>query len=103
MKTYQAKRVEITIEGVMERRLTDALDQAGVRGYTVLPVKGGSGQSGQWSREGEISRAAGMVVVACIVLPERLDALLELASGLLQRHIGVISVSDCEVLRPQRF
>lgn len=103
MQTHKAKRVEITIEAVMERRLTDALERAGVTGFTVLPVMGGSGQAGRWSREGQVSRAAGMIVVACIVKPERLDALLELGFGLLERHIGVICVTDCEVLRANKF
>ncbi|NNK16717.1 MAG: transcriptional regulator, partial [Sulfitobacter sp.] len=46
MQTHKAKRVEITIEAVMESRLTDALKKAGVTGFTVLPVLGGSGRSG---------------------------------------------------------
>ena len=103
MQTHKAKRVEITIEAVMEQRLTDALERAGVTGYTVLPVMGGSGRSGRWSREGQVSRAAGMVVVVCIIRPERLDALLDAAFALLERHIGVVCVTDCEVLRANRF
>ncbi|WP_071798945.1 P-II family nitrogen regulator [Natronohydrobacter thiooxidans] len=103
MQTHKAKRVEITIEAVMEQRLTAALERAEVTGFTVLPVMGGSGRSGRWSREGQVTRAAGMVVVVCIIRPERLDALLEAAFGLLERHIGVVCVTDCEVLRANRF
>jgi len=44
MQTHKAKRVEITIEAVMETRLTNALFKAGVTGFTVLPVLGGSGR-----------------------------------------------------------
>jgi nitrogen regulatory protein PII len=103
MQTHKAKRVEITIEAVMERRLTEALDEAGVAGYTVLPVLGGSGRSGKWSREGQVSRASGMVNVVCIVRPERLEPLLDAALGILDRHIGVVNVTDCDVLRAERF
>ena len=35
MQTHQAKRVEITIEAVMQSRLCDALIEAGVTGFTV--------------------------------------------------------------------
>jgi len=101
--TKDAKRVEIIIEAPMETRLTDALDGAGVSGYTILPVMGGSGRSGRWSREGQVSRAGGMVAVICIIRPDRLDALLEAAFAVVERHIGVISVSDCSVLRAERF
>ncbi|MEL6533122.1 MAG: transcriptional regulator [Pseudomonadota bacterium] len=103
MQTHDAKRVEITIEAIMERRLTEALDEAGVTGYTVLPVRGGSGRSGKWSREGQVSRAGGMVCVVCLIRPERLDGLLDAAFAVVERHIGVVCVSDAQVLRAERF
>lgn len=103
MKTHKAKRVEITIEAVMQSRLTDALTNAGVTGYTVLPVLGGSGRSGTWSRSGQVSRAQGMVQVVCIIRPDRVDGLLEAAFAVVERHIGVVSVVDCDVLRAERF
>lgn len=103
MKTFQARRVEITIEAVMERRLTDALDAAGVTGYTILPVLGGSGRSGRWSREGQISRAAGMIAIVCIIRASNLDKVLETVFSIVDRHYGVVCVTDCEIVRPDRF
>ncbi|WP_179381236.1 P-II family nitrogen regulator [Jannaschia marina] len=103
MQTHPAKRVEIIIEEVMEKRLTSALLGADVTGFTVLPVKGGSGRSGHWSRAGQVGRATGMVSVVCIVRPDRLDTLLEAAFAVVEPHIGVVSVTDCEVLRAERF
>lgn len=102
MQTHTAKRVEIVIEAPLERRLTDALVKAGVTGYTVLPVLGGSGRSGQWTREGQVGRS-GMVAVICLIRPDRLDGLLEAAFSVVERHIGVVSITDCEVLRAERF
>ncbi len=101
MERHDAKRVEIIIEEPMQRRLTNALDKAGVTGFTVLPVHGGSGSSGVWSREGQIT--GGMVAVVCIIREERLDAMLEAAFAVVERHIGVVSVTDCQVLRAERF
>ncbi|MDG1116286.1 MAG: transcriptional regulator [Flavimaricola sp.] len=103
MQTHTAKRVEIVIEAPLERRLTDALVKAGVTGFTILPVLGGSGRSGQWSREGQIGRASGMVAVICLIRPERLDDLLASAFEVVERHIGVVSITDCKVLRAERF
>ncbi|MEM6985037.1 MAG: hypothetical protein AAF499_00740 [Pseudomonadota bacterium] len=40
-----------------------------------------------------------MLAIICIVRPERVDELVELACKALERHIGVISVADCRVLR----
>lgn len=103
MQTHPAKRVEIIIEAMMERRLTTALLKAEVSGFTILPVQGGSGRSGHWTRSGQVSRAGGMVAVTCIVRPDRLDTLLEAAFAVVERHIGVVTVTDCEVLRAERF
>lgn len=102
MLTHKAKRVEIIIEAPMERRLSEALLGAGVTGFTVLPVMGGSGRSGHWTREGQIGRS-GMVAVICLIRPERLDGLLEAAFSVVERHIGVVSITDAEVLRAERF
>ncbi len=103
MQTHQAKRVEIIIEQPMRGRLEEALAASGVTGYTVLPVLGGSGRSGQWSREGQVSPAGGMVAVVCILRPERLEGLLKAVLAVLGRHIGVVCVTDCAVLRAERF
>jgi nitrogen regulatory protein PII len=100
--THAAKRVEIIIEAPMESRLTKAITVAGVSGFTVLPVLGGSGRSGRWSREGQVGRS-GMVAVICLIRPERLDSLLAAAFEVVDRHIGVVSVSDCLVMRAERF
>lgn len=103
MQTHKAKRVAIIIEQVMQTRLTDAMEGAGVTGWTVLPVLGGSGQSGAWSREGQVSRGAGMVQVICVIRPDRLDPLLEAVFAMVDRHIGIVTVGDCDVLRAERF
>lgn len=102
MQTHKAKRVEIIIEAPMERRLTEALVKSGVTGFTILPVLGGSGRSGDWSRDGQVGRA-GMVAVICLIRPERLEALLDAAFAVVERHIGVVSITDAEVLRAERF
>lgn len=103
MKTHAAKRVAIIIEEPMEKRLTAAIEEAGVTGYTILPVHGGSGRSGRWSREGQVGRAGGMSQVICVIRPDRLDGLLESVFSVVERHIGVVTVTDCEVLRAERF
>ncbi|MEL7181699.1 MAG: transcriptional regulator [Pseudomonadota bacterium] len=103
MQTHDAKRVAIVIEQVMLRRLTTALESADVTGWTVLPVLGGSGRSGTWHRDDHITRGAGLIQVVCLVRPEKLDALLDAAFEVVDKHIGVVSVSDVQVVRADRF
>ncbi|MEP4195090.1 MAG: transcriptional regulator [Aliishimia sp.] len=103
MEMHKAKRVAVIIEAIMQRRLTEAMTGAGVTGFSILPVLGGSGTSGDWSREGQVTRGAGMVQIICIVSPDKLDTMLTEVFPMVQTHIGVISVSDCEVVRAERF
>ncbi len=102
MEMHDAKRVSIVIEAPLERRLAEALTEAGVTGFTIMPVLGGSGRSGKWSREGQLGRS-GMVNFICLIRPERLDGLLEAAFAVVEPHIGVVSVTDAQVLRAERF
>jgi len=103
MKMHAAKRVEIMIEAVMENQISRSLTAAGVTGFTILPVLGGSGRSGHWTREGSVSRASGMIAVICLIAPQRLEHLLETLFPLMDDHIGVVSVTDTQILRAERF
>ncbi len=103
MQMHEAKRVEVIIESVMEKQISRALEGAGVTGYTFLPVLGGSGSSGRWTREGNVSRAGGMIAVICLIAPHRLDTLLDALFPVLDEHIGVVSITDVQILRAERF
>lgn len=103
MQTHKAKRVAIIIEAPMLRRLTQAIEDADVTGYSILPAIGGSGRSGSWSSEGQVGSIGGMMQVICVIRPERLDRLLESVFAVVERHIGIVTISDCEVLRAERF
>lgn len=103
MQTHPAKRIEILIEAPLARRLTDALDAGGAPGYTILPVLGGNGRSGRWSREGQVSRAGGLVCVTVVLDAALADQVLDRAFAVVEPHIGIVSMTDCEVVRPARF
>lgn len=103
MTRHPAKRVQIVIGKAHAETAADALIEAGGTGFTQLPVSGGAGRSGQWTRQGQVSTAGGMTFVVCIVREEKLDTVLETAFKIVERHIGVVGITDCEVLRAKRF
>lgn len=103
MEMHRKKRIEILLEAPAQKRLTDLLDRLDVTGYTVLPVIGGKGHHGVWSREGLPSAAGAMVSVAVIAAEERLDEVLVPVFELVRRHIGIVTVSDVTVIRGDRF
>ena len=103
MEMHSKKRIEILLEAPAQKRLTDLLDRLDVTGYTVLPVIGGRGHHGVWSRDGLPSAAGAMVLVAIIVAEEKLDEVLEPVFELVRRHIGIVTISDVMVIRGERF
>jgi PII-like signaling protein len=103
MKTHPKKEIRIICEMPIMRRLRAHLDRAPITGYTILPAIGGRGSEGNWSREGLIGDAGQMLVVIIILDPANLDALLDDLYEVISDQIGVITISDVSVVRPDRF
>jgi nitrogen regulatory protein PII len=103
VQTYPKKRIEIILEAPALHRLTARLDEAGVKGYTIIPALAGHGQDGNWSREGLPGDAGRMVMVISVVDPSLADAVLEGVYKVLARQIGIVTITDVQVIRPDHF
>ena len=103
MQTHPKKRIDLIIEMPLLRRVTERFDKAGVSGYSVLPVIAGRGQSGEWSASGQVSQVGQMAAVICIVDTGKVDAVLDEVFAVVQKQIGLVTISDVSVVRPERF
>ena len=103
MQTHRKKRLEIVIEAPIVDRLVGLLDKAGVKGYTVTPALSGRGRDGKWQREGQVTEAGRMHVVMTIIDPARIDDILEQVYPLVARQIGILTISDVDVIRAEHF
>ena len=104
MKQYHPKkRIDIIVESVLLRTLTDTLDRTDVRGYSVLPILEGRGLLNAWSSEGQVSNAANMVALLCIVDSSHADQVIDAVLAAICDRIGFVTVSDVFVIRPERF
>jgi hypothetical protein len=104
MEMHPKKRVEVIVEAPVLSRVIRFLDDKGVKGYTILPAIAGRGASGRvWSREGQVGEAGRMVQIVAIMDEARLKPLFDELFGIVSRQIGIISVSDCEVVRTESF
>ncbi len=100
---HPKKRIEIIVEAPALHRLTDRLDKAGVTGYTIIPALAGRGRGGSWSGEGLAGDAGRLVMVISIVDAARADAVVEGVYGVLARQVGILTVSDVQVIRADHF
>lgn len=104
MELHRKKRVEVIVEAPALARIIRFLDERGVKGYTILPAIAGRGASGRvWSREGQVGEAGRMVAVMAIMDESRLAPLFDDLFRVVSRQIGIVTVSDCDVVRGEAF
>lgn len=101
IETIIRKRIEILVDSPLVRRVTAAIDAAGISGWSVLPVTSGSGRDGRWHEE----RVTGVdkSLVLSIASPEKASALAEALAPILTSHGLLLTMWDVEVIRGERF
>ncbi len=100
---HTRRRLELIIERMAQARAGSILRDVGIKGYTVFHAVGGYADGQEWQSDADISLAQDMVMIIAIGDRNTIDRALEQLHQLLDAHIGVLSVSDVEILRPERF
>jgi len=96
-------RIELIIERMAHKRAGRVLEAAGMTGYTVFPAMAGYGGSKRWSRDTDISASGDMVSIISVGDEAKVRAAMDEIGNLLGAHIGIVTLSEVEVLRPGRF
>lgn len=104
LKTFPKKRLSIIIEAPFMNRLLEILDDMGeVPGYTVLPALAGKGRNGSWQRDSLSSDARRMVQVLIVLDTAKVPEVLKAVHAVLEHQMGIVTLADVEVLRPDIF
>lgn len=101
IETVVRKRIEILADKALQRRVTDAIDAAGITGWTIVPVTEGKGRDGKWREE----RVMGTdkVFVLTIAAEDKAQALAEAIAPMLTKFGFILTMWDVEVIRGERF
>ena len=101
IETVTRKRIEILTDAALARRVTDAIDAAGITGWTITPVQSGKGREGRWREE----RVMGTdkVLVLTIAAQDKAMDLAESLAPILTSHGLLLTMWDVEVIRGERF
>jgi PII-like signaling protein len=97
------KRIEIYVEAPALQQVVDALDAAAVQGYTVIQAIAGKGLAGHWRLDDSFNNATNVLLVVCIVDEAKVETVVTSVFEIVQRQIGVLTVSDVMVVRPEHF
>ena len=103
MEMHPNKRIEIIVELPLKSHITKLLDADDVLSYTIYLAQGERGQEGTWQRDGIVGNAGRMIAIVCILNAVRLDELLTAIYAAIEHQIGIVSVSDVDVVRSEHF
>jgi PII-like signaling protein len=103
LTTYPKKRVDVFVEAPALQTVLDVLDEAHVQGYTVLEAKSGKGHMGTWSIDDSFNNATNVVCVVCIMDAAKVEQVMDGVYDIVKRQIGVLTISDVMVVRPEHF
>ena len=101
IETVIRKRIEILTDSALLRRVTEAIDRAGITGWTVTPVTSGKGREGYWHEEPVTG--TDKVLVLSVAPADKAMALAEALAPMLTSHGFLLTMWDVEVIRGERF
>lgn len=101
IETVIRKRIEILADTLLMRRVTDAIDRAGITGWTVTSVQSGSGREGAWREERLMGTEKSLILT--IASQDKAALLAESLAPILSSHGLLLTMWDVEVIRGERF
>ena len=102
VETVTRKRIEILVDKPLEQIPMRAAADAGIAGYSLIRVQSGQGQHGSW-RNDRISGAESKVIFLTITSEEKAAKLVDALVPKLDSHGLLLTVSDVQVVRGERF
>lgn len=97
------KKLEIILAGEHQPFVTDLLDRAGVKGYTIINNISGKGSHGFHAGHVSFNEDDSMIMIIAAVSNELVNPILEGLAPFYHDHSGVVFVSTIEVTRVIKF
>lgn len=102
LQTHRKKKVEIVVEVARAPRILRMITEKGATGYTVVPNLGGKGRRGM--RGGaDVVQVFDNVMIVVVTTADVARAILAESQGLLKDYVGIVYMSDVEVVRDEHF
>jgi hypothetical protein len=102
-KTVIRKKTEILVDMPLLSRIEKSVAAADIKIYTVLPTRGGSNENGKWFDDRVTGGAGTKVLLTAISSAEKSDALIEALEPLLDTYGIIVTRSDVEIIRGEKF
>lgn len=103
LNLHPIKKLEIILAGEHQAFVTDLLDRAGVKGYTIVTNLSGKGHHGFHAGHVMFNEDDALIMIIAAVPKELVSPILEGLAPFYDKHSGVIFVSEIEVTRVVKF
>jgi PII-like signaling protein len=102
MQLVTRKKLEIFVEEHALHRVEAMLNEFGVKGWSVFNGVEGAGAAGPW-RQSHIESGGDMHMILAITSEESAAKALAWLGDYFSTYRGVVTISEVQVLRPERF
>lgn len=103
MKTHARKQMTVICEAPVVHRITRVLDRVPVSGYTLFDAISGKGSEGGWSSDRIIGDAGRMVMIVSVMSHDQAEIAIDRIYEAIEPQMGIVTLADVDVLRPDRF
>lgn len=100
---FAKKRLELIIEKPAFKRACRILEDSGVKGYTAFAAFAGYGGGMRWQRGTDLSASQDMIMMIAVMDDEIIKTVIDDLENLVGSHIGLLNISEVDVLRPDMF
>lgn len=97
------KKLEIILDGEHQEFATNLLDEAGVKGYTIINNLSGKGSHGFHEGHLMFNEEDVLIMIIAAVPPGLVNSILEGFAPFYNEHSGVVFISDIQVTRLVKF
>jgi len=103
VETFAKKKIEIIIEAPAQQKVLRVFEAKKILGHTIFPVLAGSGHEGRWDASGLVGNTGRMISVICVLDASELNAVLAEIEPIIRTQIGIVLISDVQVIRRHHF
>jgi hypothetical protein len=102
VQTVPRKRIEILVDTPLVPRIVRQLKAVDISGWSLIHVDSGGGRAGEWQHD-DVTGASAKTILLTIASEDKTNALTTALAPLLDGYGMLLTISDVQVIRGDRF
>jgi hypothetical protein len=102
VELVRRKRIDILVDAPLSSWLVETAEKAGIIHHTLMNLHSGKGRTGSW-RDEDVSGAVSKRMFIAIATDAKVNDLIDRLADHLDRYGLVVTITDVDVVRGERF